>query len=212
MDDRHEPPVALGVAGLPPDALEALAGLTSTVLYVHLDAATDTWCEERGGALTAAQARALVGHTNVTVRPILDLAQNLTYTGYQAPTLLREQLAMLNAGLCTFPSCGRRARVGDVDHEQPYRRGFVDPTDPDGGGGITETTNTHLLCRKHHRAKTHGGWSVDSPAIGVWVWTSPAGARRLVANGCTIDLDPDPALGSGSLTTADVTHGFVDVA
>ncbi len=219
LDGGDRPP-GLGVAGLPPQVLEELAGLTSTVLYVHLDAATSTWCEERAGALTPEQARTLVGHSNVSVRPVLDLAQNLTFTGHVAPPRLREQLALLNGGSCTFPSCARRARVGDVDHEQPYPRGFVDPVEQASAGktstgkassGGTETANTHLLCRKHHRAKTHGGWRVHSPTIGTWVWTSPAGGRWLVTNGTTTSLDPDPADHCCGATIDDVTHDFLDV-
>lgn len=167
-----------GIGGLPADLLARFASLTSTVLYVHLDRSTDTWCEERGGVLTAAQARAIVGHSRVTVRPVLDLAEELTYTGYVAPPRLREQLALHNAGYCAFPSCHRRARAGDVDHRVPAAR-----------GGTTTSPNTHRLCRKHHRAKDKGRWRVVQPAPGLWLWTSPAGAVYLVTSGVTTPLN-----------------------
>ncbi len=170
-------PVA-GVAGCPPGLLEKFAGLTSTVLYLHLDQASGTWCEERGGVLTPGQARAVVGHAKVSVRPVLDLAEPPSYTGYVAPPRLKEQLALLNAGYCPFPYCHRRARAGDVDHQVPYRQ-----------GGPTATPNTHLPCRKHHRAKDKAGWKVTTPTPGVWIWTSPAGAIYLVTNGTTTQLN-----------------------
>lgn len=167
-----------GVAGCPPAVLKKFANISSTVLYLHLDQTSQTWCEERGGALTAQQARALVGHSRVSVRPVLDLAEPLSYTGYVAPPLLKEQLAMLNAGYCPFPYCHRRARAGDVDHQIPASM-----------GGPTTSSNTHLPCRKHHRAKDKGGWRVVCPATGIWVWTSPAGAVYLVSNGTTTRLN-----------------------
>ncbi|GAB2991251.1 DUF222 domain-containing protein [Actinotalea caeni] len=169
---------AAGAAGLPPALLDGLVRSRSTVLYVHLDRASGTWCEERAGALSPAQAREIVGHSAVTVRPVLDLAEPLTYTGYVAPPRLREQLALLNAGYCTFPFCQRRARAADVDHRTPYR---VTRT--------TSTLGTHKLCRKHHRAKDKGGWRVASPAPGIWLWRSPAGACWLVTNGVTAPLN-----------------------
>lgn len=206
---RCEP--AAGVAGLPQGVLDKLARLRSTVLYVHLDRASGTWCEEKGGALSKEQARQIVGHSNVTVRPVLDLAEPLLYTGYEAPPRLKEQLALMNAGYCTFPYCHRRARVSDVDHREPY-----------GEGGSTATRNTHRLCRKHHRAKDKGRWRVVSPALGFWVWASPAGAIWLVSNGTTAPLNgilasapvgsAGPRAGPESLTLTEheVTHGFVD--
>ena len=169
---------AAGVAGLPAGVLEKLARLRSTVLYVHMDRASGTWCEENAGVLTKEQARQIVGHSHVTVRPVLDLAEPLTYTGYEAPPKLKEQLALLNSGYCTFPHCSRRARPSDVDHQRPY-----------GTGGRTASANTHRLCRKHHRVKDKGDWRVVSPAPGFWIWCSPAGGVWLVTNGTTTPLN-----------------------
>ncbi len=173
-----ETPAAAGIAGLPAGVLEKLRRMRSTVLYVHLDRASETWCEEKAGALSKEQARQIVGHSNVAIRPVLDLAEPLTYTGYVAPPKLKEQLALLNAGYCTFPYCTRRARVSDVDHRRSYAT-----------GGPTATANTHRPCRKHHRVKDKGGWRVVSPAPGIWIWTSPAGALWLVTNGTTTPLN-----------------------
>lgn len=173
-------------------------GLRSTVLYLHLDAGSRSWCEERTGALPPEIAEQIVGHSNVSVRPVLDLAGSMTYTGYVAPPRLREQQAMLNAGQCTFPHCGRRARPGEVDHIRPWSRS--DPGGPGWAqpGGGTRSSNTQLLCKRHHRAKTHARWRVAKPAPGIWVWRSPANAYYLVTNGTTtelngaLDLPPPP--------------------
>ena len=223
------------MAGLPRRVLERFAGMTSTVLYLHLDQTSGTWSEERGGALSRRDAEAIVGHSRVTVRPVLDTATELTYTGYVAPPRLREQLALRNGGYCSFPECSRRARVGDVDHQEPWPRGFVDPAEQaaETGAGTT-SSNTHLLCRKHHRAKTHGGWQVQMPAPGVYAWRSPAGACWLVTEGATVELtgifdhdhghegavptrrpepwDPLEPWQVAGLTTAEVTTAFAETA
>src|SRR5690606_23297704 len=157
-------PTAAGIAGLPSGLLDKLGKLASTVLHVHLDRGTGTWCEENAGVLTKEEAQRIVGHSDVTIRPVPDLAEELTYTGYVAPPRLKEQLALQNSGYCTFPSCHRRARASDVDHQTPA-----------ASDGATRSGNTHRLCRKHHRAKDKGGWRVVEPVPGVWVWASPAG-------------------------------------
>lgn len=171
-------PTAAGMAGLPSGLLDKLGKLASTVLYVHLDRGTGTWCEENAGVLTKEEAQRIVGHSDVTIRPVLDLAEELTYTGYVAPARLKEQLALQNSGYCTFPSCHRRARTSDVDHQTPA-----------ASDGATRSGNTHRLCRKHHRAKDKGGWRVVEPVPGVWVWASPAGAVYLVGNAVTTPLN-----------------------
>ncbi len=196
--------VPAGVAGLPAGLLDKLGTLGSTVLYVHLDRGTGTWCEENAGVLTPEEAHQILGHTHVTIRPVLDLAEDLTYTGYVAPPRLKEQLALLNSGYCTFPHCHRRARTSDVDHQHPA-----------GRGGATRSANTHRLCRKHHRAKDKGHWHVAQPAPGIWIWASPANATYLVTNGTTTPLNgiltraehhpepathPDPTTATASAT------------
>src|SRR5699024_10469912 len=98
------------------------------------------------------------GHSTVTVKPVIDLAENLAYTGYVAPPRLREQLLLMNAGRCTFPHCDRSAAGGDFDHLINY-----DSNAPPGAPGSTCSRNGELLCRFHHRAKTHGRWIVESP-------------------------------------------------
>ncbi|WP_232425364.1 HNH endonuclease [Pseudofrankia inefficax] len=51
----------------------------------------------------------------------------------------------------------------DLDHTVAHAR-----------GGSTALDNLGVLCRHHHRAKHRGGWTLDQPQPGVFVWTSPA--------------------------------------
>ena len=53
----------------------------------------------------------------------------------------------------------------------------------------TRLENLGPLTRFVHRAKTHGGWKLDQPESGLFVWTSPLGHRYLVARSHTIALD-----------------------
>ena len=70
---------------------------------------------------------------------------------------------------CRFPGCRQPARVCDIDHAIPWEE-----------GGETSKENLGLLCRRHHRMKTHGGWKFNSFADGSCEWISPEGKRFLV--------------------------------
>lgn len=65
---------------------------------------------------------------------------------------------------CRFPGCRRSASGIDIDHAHPWDQ-----------GGETNPRNLGLLCRRHHRMKTHGGWKLVSNPDGSCDWTSPAG-------------------------------------
>ena len=65
---------------------------------------------------------------------------------------------------CRFPGCRQPARVCDLDHAIPWEE-----------GGRTSKENLGLLCRRHHRMKTHGGWSLTSFEDGSCQWSSPEG-------------------------------------
>ena len=71
--------------------------------------------------------------------------------------------------ICRFPGCSQPARVGDIDHAQSW-----------DDGGNTEPSNLGILCRRHHRLKTHGGWTLQSFADGSCEWTSPASKKYFV--------------------------------
>ena len=65
---------------------------------------------------------------------------------------------------CRFPGCRQPARVCDIDHAIPWEE-----------GGKTSKENLGLLCRRHHRMKTHGGWELTSFKDGSCEWKSPEG-------------------------------------
>ena len=71
--------------------------------------------------------------------------------------------------ICRFPGCSQPARVADIDHVIPWEE-----------GGETSAENLGLLCRRHHRMKTHNGWKLKSNIDGSCLWTSPAGKEIFV--------------------------------
>ena len=70
---------------------------------------------------------------------------------------------------CRFPGCGMSGQRSDIDHAQSWET-----------GGETNPANLGLLCRRHHRMKTHGGWKLESKEDGSCLWQSPLGHRYFV--------------------------------
>ncbi len=82
---------------------------------------------------------------------------------YEPPQALRDFLIARDR-TCRFPGCRRAGYLSDLDHSQSWE-----------SGGTTSAENLGLLCRRHHRLKTHGGWQVVSSADGSCLWKSPEG-------------------------------------
>lgn len=64
---------------------------------------------------------------------------------------------------CRFVGCRQPAWRTDLDHTVPF------PTGP------TSHRNLGALCRRHHRVKHEGGWTLTQPEPGRFMWTSRAG-------------------------------------
>lgn len=86
---------------------------------------------------------------------------------YRVPAALRAWLRVRD-GACRFPGCNRRAGACDLDHTNDWHF-----------DGVTAWDNLAHLCRKHHRLKHDGGWSVTqsngADGVGVLEWISPSG-------------------------------------
>jgi hypothetical protein len=144
------------------------------VLHVHLTdtaitgggAGPDLARLERGDRLLLAdQVRNWCGRpeTKITVKPVINLAERLSTGAYQVPDRIRDHVTARDL-TCVFPHCTRNARSCDLDHVVPY--------DP---GGPTATEDLAPLCRRHHRLKTHAGWTYTMVEPGTYLWRSPAG-------------------------------------
>ena len=167
------------------------APVPRTVLYVHLrqplhaDAVgTRRWDCDQVGPLTQAAAADLVGHSHVTVRPVIDLptlaeAPPAPGTGYRPPAGLAEAVRLV-FDTDVFPYGTTDARRCDLDHDQPW------PTGP------TTLANLSPKNRRHHRLKTHGNWTMARTGPAEHLWTSPTGRRWRVDNTGTHPL-PRPS-------------------
>jgi hypothetical protein len=82
---------------------------------------------------------------------------------YEPPQQLKDFLIARDR-TCRFPGCRRSALLSDLDHAESWE-----------SGGRTSAENIGALCRRHHRLKTHDGWTIESFADGSCTWRSPLG-------------------------------------
>ena len=155
------------------------------VLYVHLAEAAIRGesggfgrCENTRSPISADQVRDWCANADaqVVVKPVIDLADHHHVDAYEVPDRIAEQSTLINHA-CVFPWCTRSARACDSDHIEPHDT-----------GGPTCSDNIAPLCRKHHRLKTHGGWSYTRIEAGTFLWTSPHGYTYLRDRTGTLDV------------------------
>jgi hypothetical protein len=138
-------------------------------------------CDNTRSPVLTEQIRTWCGTSGrITVKPVIDLAGHDPVDHYEAPGRHHEQVE-LRDGHCVFPHCRRPARRCDKDHVTPWPDG---PTCP---------CNLAPLCRRHHRHKTHGGWTYTTPAPAIYLWRSPYGYRYRVDHLGTTDVTDQPA-------------------
>jgi hypothetical protein len=123
------------------------------------------------GAIPASVARKLAADGNwqrfvsdPTTGNLLDFGREK----YTPPQELVDYL-LARDRVCRFPGCRRTGQSSDIDHAHSWE-----------SGGETNPANLGLLCRRHHRMKTHGGWSLESNPDGSCLWKSPKGKSFFV--------------------------------
>ena len=151
----------------------------AVTLYVHLtDEALVTGQGvarvEGIGPVTVDRVRSWLGHANVTVKPVIDLNDQVPVDAYEIPDRIREAVHLAIPVDC-FPYATSTRRTGDIDHTIAFVK-------PDEGGppGQTGLGKLGPITRFHHRVKTHGDWHVAQPFTGVFVWRTPHGRYLLV--------------------------------
>jgi hypothetical protein len=135
----------------PGQAMVDLDNTRTTITPEHLK----DWCQQSG--------------TKVTVRPVIDLAEELSTDSYTATPVLKEQVRLRHPE-CPFPFCHRpswrQGQHADTDHIVEWPE------------GPTATSNLAPPCRQHHRLKTFTDWTYHHvPGTG-FIWTSPLGHRH----------------------------------
>ncbi len=123
------------------------------------------------GAIPASVARRLAADGNwqrfisdPTTGNLLDFGREK----YTPPQELVDYL-LARDRVCRFPGCRRTGQSSGIDHALSWE-----------SGGETNPANLGLLCRRHHRMKTHGGWKLESNADGSCTWESPVGKQFFV--------------------------------
>ncbi|MEO6087959.1 MAG: DUF222 domain-containing protein [Umezawaea sp.] len=162
MDQRRADVVCDLLLGKPSNVRVSLQLTVPVSMLMGLD---DQPGELAGfGPIDAATARELAG--DATWRRLLtDERGTLLEVGrrtYRPPAALRD-FVQARDKTCVFPGCAVPAHRADLDHTTAF---------PDGP---TEAANLGVMCRAHHRLKSHDPrWTVAQPTPGTFVWTSPS--------------------------------------
>ena len=191
--DRVDPLAESRTTAFPTELLHALRTANPdrlrppAVLYVHLHQAALAGTAigvarvEDCGPVSLDQLRELLGHAQVTVKPVIDLRERVSVNAYEHPQALRERVWLTTPGDC-FPYAAAVHRRVDLDHVRPFQ--------PHGPPGQTSTHNTGPLGRRHHRLKTHGGYECRQLGLGRYLWRTPHGRYFLVDSAGTHRLQP----------------------
>lgn len=97
-------------------------------------------------------------------------------TAYKPPAALRD-FVVARDRTCRFPSCNRPACRCEIDHIDSWE-----------DGGLTNETDLHALCCRHHHFKHDTDWTVERRADGTTVWTNPTG-KTFVVDPATYPID-----------------------
>ena len=166
----------------PVDLLETLRSIDPAklrpraILYVHLHEAALTGPThgptpgvarvEGIGPCALTQLRDLLAHTHVTIKPVIDLRDQISVNAYEHPEALKEPIHLTRVG-DYFPYATSTTRQADLDHPTPYQS--------TGPPGQTGTHNSGPLPRRHHRLKTHTGFRARQTGPGTYLWRTPRG-------------------------------------
>ncbi|HVE64326.1 MAG TPA: DUF222 domain-containing protein [Mycobacteriales bacterium] len=157
---------ALGRPGLPPRKGQPA--------QIYLTMTPDTargLADEPGeligyGPIPASAAREAAADAASWKAMLLDAAGAFVGLGTKAyrPTRRLDEHLIARDQTCSFYLCDQPAETCDTEHAVPYQQ-----------GGATDENNCAPMCRRHHRLKTHGGWTVVRARDGTVTWTSPLG-------------------------------------
>lgn len=146
--------------------------LPKVTLYLHHYAGPDAGpiarLEGHGPVTEAWVGRVLGPRCKVKVQPVMDLAGQAPIDAYEIPDRHRQAVHLMTPA-DTFPYASSLSRKQQVDHTIPYDE-----------GGASEVGNYGPMTTRHHRIKTHGGWQVQQPFPGIYVWRDPLGGFHLV--------------------------------
>ena len=135
---------------------------------------------EQAGHVTIETLTRMLRHSNVTVKPVVDLNELPTEDRYAPSAALREAVEYLFP-VEAFPFATRSSQGLQQDHTSPWGTGPF--------SGKTELRNLAPLGVKVHNAKTAGYWSTRQVRPGQLWWRSPLGYQYLRSAAGTTRLD-----------------------
>jgi hypothetical protein len=150
-----------------------------TVVGADRDGAPDLVRIEGLGTVTEAWLRGhfrLHPHQKVRLTPVLDIEGQAPVDAWEIPNRHRQAVRVMTPA-DSFPwgsSSTNRSdgwRSMQIDHNTPWT-----PEVP----GLSAIGNYGPLTQFHHNLKTHGGWVVQQPFPGIYLWRDPHGAYYLV--------------------------------
>jgi hypothetical protein len=180
------------LASLTPRQLASMRGRGTVFVHVAEQALTrqaGLARVEGVGPVLVQSLMELLGHADVTLRPVLDLADRPRVDAYEHPDRLKDHV-WAQCGGDVFPFTPRTATRDRVDFDHPTP--FV-PMDRGGDPGQTGAHNSGPLRRTHHRWKTHGGYRCRQAGPGRHLWQTPHGLCYLVDRTGTHALTPEQA-------------------
>lgn len=173
----------------PVDDVDWSALLPAVQLFVHMYFGTPAQPSEGvvrvegvGAVTESFLRRHLSPNANVTVTPVLDLEGQAPVDGYEIPDRHRRAVHLM-CPADTFPFAPNTSRGKQIDHIEAYDPGAA------RGAGQSRIGNYGPMTPFHHRLKTHGGWDVQQPYPGIYLWRDPHGAYYLVDHTGTRRVD-----------------------
>jgi hypothetical protein len=134
------------------------------------------------GPVNAEQARALAsGGTwrRIVTDPLSGAVLDVGRRRYKPPRALAEHVIARDT-TCAGPRCSVPARRCDLDHTTEFHG---TPANGSPEPGTTSADNLGPLCRRCHRLKTDGGFTLTQPSPGVFEWRTPARKTYTVTPG-----------------------------
>jgi hypothetical protein len=183
---------AVGILADPHGAVEFLAGRNPARGRTTLDqltTGTGVARVEDLGPFTRTQLIGLLGHERITVRPVIDLADRIPADAYEIPDAMAERLHLTKPA-DVFPHAVSLSRRLDHDHTIPYQ--------PGGPPGQTRIDNLGKLSRRHHRVKTHAGWTIAQLPGDRYLWVTPHGRCRITDSAGTHVVTDEARVSTGS--------------
>jgi hypothetical protein len=159
---------------------------TNTTLYLHITDETLFAGEgiarvEGFGPVLATRLEELIGHNQITIKPVIDLGHALAVDAYEIPQRIREHIKLRYPAEQFVYGTAESSRTPDLDH--------IDPFKPTGPPGQTNTNNLIPLRRFSHRVKTHGHWQVRRLTDDALEWTTRHGFKFIVDHRGTHPVD-----------------------